>query len=252
MKQLSLVMDVTLDKNDGVYKILAPTCDLEHRPKTYTRSFKGAVYLVGTCFYSGAVSMWERAGYELVEDIELADIICWLGGADISPKLYGEKKCGAHYFDDRLDQRDLEALEKAGDRFKVGICRGAQLLNCIPNGGSLWQDTDSHGGGHHKVTDVTTGKEYLVNSIHHQQLRLTNKAELIAWTNVSQKKECEKFTWYKGQNSVIEEEPLADRDVEAAWYPETKSLLVQWHPEVGGRDSTDYFMNLMERYYLAA
>jgi gamma-glutamyl-gamma-aminobutyrate hydrolase PuuD len=234
------ILDLERD-TDGVYKLLSPTCS----------SPKGGVYVVGNCFRQGALAMFRRAGYEVVSDIELADIVCWLGGSDINPKLYGEGVHGAHLWDDLQDARDLKALELSEDRFKVGICRGAQLLNCIPNKGSLWQDTDNH-GYYHEVTDVITGSVHITNSIHHQQLRLTDKAELIAYATESTKKECEKFKWFKGQTSVIPEEPLADKDVEAAWYPDTKSLLIQWHPEVGGKDSTSYFFNLMDRYYHAA
>lgn len=238
-------MDLHKDA-DGTFKLLplAPSSELK-------KPFKGAVYIVGDCFRTNAERLWTTRGYELVKDIQDSDIVCWLGGADINPKLYGEKKCGASYWDDEQDRYELKMLDLAGDRFKVGICRGAQLLNCIPNKGSLWQHTDGH-SAFHKVRDVLTDTVYTINSIHHQQLRLTDKAELVAYTNISTHKECEKFTWYKGQNHPIAEEPLADKDVEAAFYPETKSLLIQWHPEIDGQVSVDYFHSLVERYYLAA
>lgn len=225
--------------------LLNPTCDvprLGHYPTK--KPFKGAVYLQGNCFYSGAVKLFETGGYELVRDIRDADIVCWLGGADINPQLYGEKPCGAHFWDEAQDADDLAALDKAGDRFKIGICRGAQLLNCIPNKGSLWQDVNKHTGGFHPVTDVITGSGYLVNSIHHQQLILADDAELIAYANESTRKESEKRTWHVGDKD--------EKDVEAAWYEKTKSLCVQWHPEVGGRDSSSYFFDLVNRYYHAA
>lgn len=228
-------------KNDGLDKILAPVCKVKndvHRP------FKGAVYLQGSCFYSSAQKLWTGAGYELVGNIHDSDIVCWLGGSDINPRIYGERKSGTHGWNDEQDESDLRAVDKAGDRFKVGICRGAQLLNCYPNGGSLWQNIDRHGGNQHKILDVLTEAEYTVNSIHHQQMRPTDAAEILATADVATHKECESKTWHKGDYS----EP----DIEAVYYGDTKSLCVQWHPEVGGADSVSYFHNLMSRYYLAA
>jgi putative glutamine amidotransferase len=223
----------------GESKVLAPVCNIPD----LTRPFKGAVYLQGSCFYQGAVRLWENAGYELVRDIESSDIVCWLGGADINPAIYGERPAGASYFSSEQDAEDIAAVKKAGNRFKVGICRGAQLLNCYPNGGSLWQHIDRH-GGHHKVTDVLTEAEYEVNSIHHQQMLPTDDGEILAFANEATYKKREGREWRRGDST--------DPDIEAVWYEKTKSLLVQWHPEVGGADSVSYFNNLMERYYLAA
>lgn len=211
-------------------------------------TIKGAVYLQGSCFYTQAFRMWETNGYEVVEDVDLADIVCWLGGADINPSIYGEKPNGTHQWNARQDDSDLAMVETAGNRFKVGICRGAQLLNCVPNGGRLWQNVDAH-QGQHPVTDVITGKPYWTNSIHHQALRLTDKAELVAYTSMSKLKQSETEVWRKQVGNRVE------KDVEAAWYADTRSLLVQWHPELGNSGvskSETYFMELMERYYDAA
>lgn len=226
-----------------VNKILHPTC--VGGSQYGEKKFKGAVYLQGSCFYSSAQKLWTDYGYELVNAIDDSDIVCWLGGSDINPMLYGEREAGAHYYDGAQDQADLKAVYRAGKRFKVGICRGAQLLNCVPNNGSLWQDVDKHNGGCHKVFDLITNESFLVNSIHHQQLILTDKAELISYANESTRKKAEKKAWNIGGNKD-------EIDVEAAWYSGTKSLLVQWHPELGTADSATYFMNLMERFYLAA
>lgn len=240
-----MVLDTYKD-NDGVYKVLNPVCLLEDSTRHALQSQpKAGVFIQGACFYKQAFKMWESNGYEVVKDMALADIVCWLGGSDINPKLYGEKPHGSHGFWDSQDTDDLHALEEAQDRFKVGICRGAQLLNVIPNGGKLWQDTNNH-GGQHRVTDALTKETYWTNSIHHQQLKLAPEGELIAYATESTFKRSEGIEWKKTENSA------AEIDVEAAWYPKTKSLLIQWHPEVGGNDSTKYFFNLMDRYYHAA
>jgi gamma-glutamyl-gamma-aminobutyrate hydrolase PuuD len=223
-------------------KMLNPMCDID---KSGKKGFKGAVYLQGNCFYDSAVRLWEGLGYELVNNIPESDIVCWLGGADINPQLYGEKPNGASGWSDFQDRSDLKALSDAGNRFKVGICRGAQILNVIPNGGTLWQDTDGHGGGSHDVVDVRNARKYVTNTIHHQQLRLGAEGVLLAYSEVSKFKECQEMTWHRGSTYKGE----FSKDVEACWYPKTRSLLVQWHPEVGGGDSVTYFESLLKEFY---
>lgn len=212
--------------------------------------FKGAVFVQGAFANEITKGMFYNQGYEITEDIEMADIVVWTGGADINPKIYGEspsKPFGAGGWNDFRDQDDLRAIEKAKELFKVGICRGAQLLNCVPNGGSLWQDVDRHNGGDHSVLDLITKKGYIVNSLHHQQMRPTDKAEIIAVTKLSRVKQRHGHAWHVDNN---EDDP----DIEALWYPETKSLCLQWHPEFSrpGEDSHDYLFNLLNRYYHAA
>jgi hypothetical protein len=189
--------------------------------------------------------MFFNRGYAIAGSIEESDIVVWTGGQDINPKLYGEEASGAHFWSDSRDRDDVDAIYRSEDKFKIGVCRGAQLLNCIPNGGKLWQDVDRHGSSH-TVEDVITGETIRVNSLHHQQLRLTDKAELVAYCNVSSYKESEKDSWHVGLGTK-------DVDVEVAWYPDTKSLCFQAHPEFAIGESTEqYFFDLIDRYFLAA
>jgi len=210
------------------------------------RPSKGLVYVQGRFANKQTRDLFQRNGYTPVDYLEAADIVCWTGGEDINPQLYGEKPAGSEWWSDVRDHEDIKAIKKAGKRFKVGICRGAQLLNVIPNGGTLWQDIDNHSGPH-IVKDIVTEKTWKVNSVHHQGIRLTDSAELIAFTQEATQKYSFRDTWEKGRDKP-------DLDVEAAWYPDTKSLLVQWHPEAfySNCESEAYFMNLMERYWCAA
>jgi len=106
---------------------------------------------------------WERTGYymdsvegaagrcRLIEEKKLpkdADGLLLMGGVDVAPKLYGEKR-GQHT---QSPQNDRDEHEKgllegalAGDLPVLAICRGFQLLN-VTMGGSLLQhiDDDSH------------------------------------------------------------------------------------------------------------
>lgn len=211
------------------------------------RDFKGAVFVQGAFANQTTANMFYRRGYEIVDTIDLADIVVWTGGQDINPHIYGEKPSGAVGWSERRDADDIAAVEKAGNRFKIGLCRGAQLLNCLPNNGSLWQHVDRHSGMDHSVRDLVTGKAYTVNSLHHQQMRPTDKAEIIAVTNLASIKEGYNKKWHCDNNTP-------DDDIEALFYPDTKSLCLQWHPEFSrpGEDAHDYLFELLDRYYHAA
>lgn len=229
-----------------VEKILNPVCGVTNSVNWVKRP-RGSVFIQGDFAKKSTEKLLTNYGFTLADSIEECDVLCLLGGADINPALYGERMSGTSGFSQIKDAEDLNAIKKAGNRFKLGICRGAQLLNCIPNGGSLWQDVNHHGYGEHLVTDVITGCKFNVNSLHHQQIRLTDKAELVAWTDVSTFKTGGQGPWYSDTGKP-------DKDVEAAYYPDTRSLLIQWHPELGqdGDDSIEYFYDLLERYYDAA
>lgn len=216
---------------------------------------KGFVYVQGQAFNNITSRVFKDYGYSVVKSMSAADIVVWTGGEDINPSIYGERPLPVTHFNSQRDKEDIQAIEKAENKFKVGICRGAQLLNCFPNMGKLWQHVDNHAGSHHEIIDVVTGMKYTVNSVHHQQMRLTNKAELIAYTSIAKKKEADEGVWTYGSDKVKEAIKKLDYDsidVEAAWYPDTKSLLFQGHPEFGHKETTDYFFSLMDRFWAAA
>lgn len=209
---------------------------------------KAKVYVQGRSFNEMTASVFRSEGsYEIVNDLTKSDIVVWTGGEDINPVLYGEKPIHGTHFT-RRDIADVEAIETAVslNKFLVGICRGAQLLNVIPNGGSMWQDCDRHNSGPHTTFDCVSGTWIETNSVHHQQMRVTDKAEIIAWAAESNYKKSEKESWRRDFKKTLLEK---DKDVEACWYPDTQSLLVQWHPEFGHPETTRYFHFLMDKYY---
>ena len=106
---------------------------------------------------------WERTGYymdsvegaagrcRLIEEKRLpkdADGLLLMGGVDVNPKLYGEKRCEHTQSpqNDR-DEHEMNLLEDAlaRDVPVLAICRGFQLLN-VAMSGSLLQHIgdDSH------------------------------------------------------------------------------------------------------------
>lgn len=132
-------------------------------------------------------------------------IILW-GGVDINPKWYGEEP---HPMTQKPnDARDVFEFKIARHAIEqgipvVGICRGAQLL-CVVNGGKLIQHVPEHQNCHHKITvkGGTIIKE--VKADHHQVMIPVGNFELL------------------GQYHNVPE---------IIWYPETKCLCVQPHPE---------------------
>lgn len=207
-------------------------------------NFKGKVYVTPESFRGITAGVFRDNGFFVVDAIKDADVVVWTGGEDISPSIYGERPLRCVYFSERRDRRDVAAIAESRGKFLVGICRGAQLLNCNPNGGRLWQDINGHEGGH-PYEDLISNETGLMNSVHHQQMRPGPDAVVVAESYVSNYKACE------GQE--LSDRALTDAgeafDPEVLWYPKTKSLLFQAHPEFGHPPTTKYFFSLMERYY---
>lgn len=166
------------------------------------------------------------------------DIMILTGGSDINSNLYKEKAKFCGWFNDKRDAFELQAIKEAGDKvLKAGICRGAQLLN-VHNGGTLWQDVNNH-SGNHMSKDLRTNKWVVLSSAHHQMMRPVGNFELIAVAERATLRRAEK-----------DELTGINPDPEVIWFPDTKSLCFQAHPEFGPQECEDYFFNLLdEKYY---
>lgn len=187
-------------------------------------------------------------------DIDDADIVCWTGGADVDPSLYGEKNAlyKGHYMsgiDPDRDEIDARVFGYASDKFKVGICRGGQFLN-VMNGGKMWQHVDKHAGAPHDLIDTVTSEVVRVTSTHHQMMRPAPDGLILAHARESSFKLADLDEWRIEHDHVSKPEELLD--VEVVWYEESKSLCFQPHPEHRNhKPCTDYFFNLMERMVAA-
>lgn len=109
--------------------------------------------------------------------VEESDLVIFSGGADINPKIYGEKNRSS-YFNNKRDEIELKILKECLRLNKkiLGVCRGHQLINAY-FGGKMVQDLHidlnvSHAGGHplEFLTEKSTIKDHFkrVNSLHHQ------------------------------------------------------------------------------------
>lgn len=195
-------------------------------------------------YFSGTMySLLRSYGLRHVNSPDEADILVFNGGADIATSIYKELPVfrGIPSVRSRRDELEIKLFDKfVGKKFLLGICRGAQLLNCL-NGGSLWQHVEQHQTDHPMV-DLRTGEVFHVTSTHHQMMRPTDKAEIIGVSNVCP---------YRMRELVDEVlTPAADikdgQDIEVVYYPETQSLCIQGHPEyVPGTRFSDWSFDLM-------
>lgn len=212
-------------------------------------SRKYLVYVQGLFMNSQSGRIMENhpsGKFVVCKSIACADVVVWTGGADINPQIYGSKVHQSTHFSPDRDRDDLEAIDNATDKVKIGICRGAQILNCHPNGGTLWQDVRNH-SGYHQVKDYITGDTWLVNSYHHQMCRPTDKAVVVSGCAEASVKSDAERSWLRKEAKKSDPDFL---DPEVIWYPDTHSLLFQGHPEFGHPETTKYFYELVDRYVL--
>lgn len=86
---------------------------------------KGFVCVVG--YDKEVTSMFYNKGYGITNIQKQADILCFIGGWDISPGLYNQKtnkeaRVSVSFEDDRRDTAAWKISE--APQVKVGICRG--------------------------------------------------------------------------------------------------------------------------------
>ncbi len=198
---------------------------------------KGFVYVVG--HDKDIKEMFYSKGFGITTIQKQADIICFKGGWDIDPFLYGQKKnkeanVSINFEDDR---RDIAAWKMSEPRqIKVGICRGGQFLN-VMNGGKLYQHVSGHASTH-PVIDTLRGREIRVSSSHHQMMIPTDSGEVLAYSEGI------------GYSYMTEKGPMEGRpeiEPEVVWYQGTRSLCYQGHPEWNPpQEGQDYFFELLE------
>ena len=180
------------------------------------------------------------------------DLICFTGGTDVSPDLYGEDRHPSTQSSDR--ERDTEETEIFNKALKhkipmVGICRGAQFL-CVMNGGSLIQDVTGHCQYHEVYT--STGETLVVSSSHHQMMKpaRTYHRLLAASSGISLK--------YEGFKDGVAFDHLLHKsgfgegyvEPEVIHWPLTRSLGHQPHPEWMDKEApyVKYFFHTIEKY----
>lgn len=180
------------------------------------------------------------------DQIDAVDGFLLQGGADVSPRTYGEEPVKPEWQGDAVrDAYEIELIKEclAARKPLLGVCRGAQVLN-VALGGTLFQDLELQHPGHrnhrnweiydqhaHEIAFAEGAllegwyghrtRPFVVNSVHHQGIK-----DL-------------------GRDLVVEARSMPDGVVEAIRYvpagdatPPPWVYGVQWHPEFmqdGGR-----------------
>lgn len=202
------------------------------------------VYIVGGRD-GGIAYMFQERGWEVVGNIEDADLVQFTGGEDVWPALYGEGTHHTTYSNPRRDIVESGYYQTALLLGKpmAGICRGGQFLN-VMNGGKLWQNVNGHAlHGTHVAYEIATNgdviNEVQVTSTHHQMIKPTNKALILVVANEATRKE-----------SYKESIPADGVDVESCFYNDSKSLCFQPHPEyLKHKGCTDLYFHLLKRLF---
>lgn len=173
----------------------------------------------------GYASWLQPLGITPIFDPNKADILLITGGVDVNPNLYNQKV--GRYTDTPEPARDKDELDlfyQFTEQRKpiLGVCRGSQLL-CVANGGELVQHS-SH--PHIHKAETYLGKEFICNSTHHQQALIRNvkNCELLAWANNLSK-------YHLNGDNKDYEFPSDYKEPEIVFYPATRSLGIQSHPE---------------------
>lgn len=154
------------------------------------------------------------------------DLICFTGGADLSPIMYGQKNTGQSRCDEARDRYELSILRqflKRGPTIPmVGICRGGQFLN-VAHDGKMIQHITGHHMGVHDIKVL--GSVFPVLGDHHQAMVPSKAAKVLA----------------RAEDGVAE----------ILWYPPTGewknfSLAFQAHPEWGHDETEKLFFRLVD------
>lgn len=160
-----------------------------------------------------------------VNSIEEADVVFFLGGSDVSPKLYGSNRHPTTYIDEGRDKEEVAIYNEAIGKGKklLGVCRGSQFLCAMQPGGMLVQHQPNP-GSHDMITE--DGKVLRVSSTHHQAQYPFNMRKgdykILGWTK----------GMLKFHKDGDDKELAPEKECEVVYYPNTKALAIQPHPEM--------------------
>lgn len=172
------------------------------------------------------------------------------GGGDIDPARYGQISAGSEAPDLQRDAAELQLVSdfSAWGKPILGICRGIQMLN-VALGGELIQDIPTAADHRHDavigdrthlvVTDKESflyplyGREFSVNSAHHQALgRLAPGLRVAARCS---------------RDGVIEAVEWPEKGIYGVqWHPERMSFALRREDTVDGRPIFESFLKLCQ------
>jgi GMP synthase-like glutamine amidotransferase len=193
------------------------------------------------------------------------DLIIFTGGADVSPSYYNDNKSKYTMNDIVRDKIEFRVASKYPNIFKLGICRGAQLLTVVSNGILI-----QHTNGHHTPHDISIRQEFVFNSTsqlvsnyydedsstfqlpmtstHHQMMYPYNlnkdEYDLIAWSTYFLSD-----IYLNGSNEDFNLK-TGFLEPEIVYYKTSNSLCIQGHPEYTSceKDTVIVIQNLILKF----
>lgn len=205
--------------------------------------------IIDGAFIGQVQDLFIQAGFELVWAPMIADVVVWIGGDDIDPALYGEKPIDKTHTHLDRDIGEIAIYRQNPLKKKIGICRGAQLLNVL-GGGKMYQDCDGHNGGStgHMMVDTRDNSLHRVSSLHHQMMVPAVTAEVIGMAGRSTYYRTDSITTRLTDPKPDKRDPKGWDEPEIVWYPQTTSLCYQGHPEIGSESERIYFWSLVRDF----
>jgi len=178
---------------------------------------------------------------EFINNPQKADLVYFSGGADVSPYLYGEKTHPTTYSHPKRDMLEMRVYEQARmlDIPIVSICRGSQFVTAMQPGGRLVQNVCGHNLYHtHDIKDLRNNKIVSTTSTHHQMMYPfeIKDYELIA---ISSKSLSHKYEFGSPKGNELESISKYG-EPEIVFYPKSRALAIQGHPEDYGSTEDDF------------
>jgi GMP synthase-like glutamine amidotransferase len=178
----------------------------------------------------------------------LIDLILFTGGEDVSPSFYNEKLGKYTSVNAKRDSLEEVVYNQFSKTPKLGICRGGQFLT-VMNKGKLIQHVENHNSDHN-ITFIPSANKALdfenssttipITSSHHQMMYpfdLNEDSYIIYGYSEYNRSPI----YLNGDNKNIKI-PVSFVEPEIIYYPKTKSLCIQGHPE---------WMNFEEKFVKA-
>ena len=167
------------------------------------------------------------------------NLVVFTGGEDVNPNRYNQELGKYTIINEKRDLLEENCFFNFQNTPKLGICRGAQFLT-VMNGGTLIQHVENHANGPHSINFLKDYKDLNVDlpSTHHQMMypfKLNkSKYELVAYSSYFRS-----GVYLNGNNKQIEM-PSDFLEPEIVFYPNTKSLAIQPHPELVGTETIGF------------
>lgn len=181
------------------------------------------------------VNMFAEKGWSCVT--ENPDLVCFTGGADVSPELYlqgYEGTRGTNPLRDLLEVGWYLHYQRQGIPM-AGICRGGQFLN-VMCGGTLIQDLPVYTSGLPTVEDVA-GNRFKVRADHHQGIVPTKGVEVLLTRDI----QGERVTYACLYGNFWDSSTLC-------FQPHSLTLCFQPHPEWGHDPTKELFFHYIEEH----